>query len=132
MKYICFGYLDTEKWATIPTAEKSAMIDRCFAYDETLRKNGHWSSGIGLQGPDATVNLQYKAGQVVVTDGPYAETKEILGGLLFLEARDLNHAIQLISSHPGVQMGRWEIRPAQDLGPMIAESEKRRKAAQRT
>jgi len=105
------------------------MIDRCFAYDDKLKKNGHWMSGEGLQGPESTVSLQYQNGKVSVTDGPYAETKELLGGLLILEARDLDHAVQLISNHPGVQMGRWEIRPAQDLQPMIRESEKRRAAA---
>lgn len=128
MKYICFGYLDTENWAKVPADEQLAMIDRCIAYDETLKKNGHWAGGEGLQGPDSTVTLQYRDGKVSVTDGPYAETKELLGGLLTLEARDLNHAVQLISNHPGVQMGRWEIRPAQDLEPMIRESEKRRAA----
>jgi hypothetical protein len=65
---------------------------------------------------------------VAVTDGPYIETKEQIGGILILEARDLNHAIQLMSKHPGVQMGPFEIRPAADLGGMIAESEKRRGA----
>lgn len=129
MKYICFGYLDTEAWAKIPPAEQLAMIDRCCSYDETLKKNGNWVSGEGLQGPDSTVTLQSKDGKVSVTDGPYAETKELLGGLLILEARDLNHAVQLISNHPGVQMGRWEIRPAFDLAPMIRESEQRRAAA---
>ena len=128
MKYICFGYLDGQKWAKVPAAEQLAMVDRCLAYDDTLKKNGNWVSGEGLQGPEATVNLEYKDGKVAVTDGPYAETKEILGGLLIVEARDLNHAIQLISNHPGVQMGRWELRPAQDLTPMIKESEKRRAA----
>lgn len=126
MKYICFGYLDTENWAKMAPAEQLAMIDRCFSYDETLKKNGNWVGGEGLQGPDSTVTLQYRDGKVVVTDGPYAETKELLGGLLILEARDLNQAVQLISNHPGVYMGRWEIRPAEDLEPMIRESEKRR------
>jgi hypothetical protein len=126
MKYICFGYLDTEKWGKIPLAEQLAMVDRCFAYDDTLKANGHWVSGAGLQGPESTMNLQYKNGKVAVTDGPYAETKELLGGLLIIEARDLNHAVQLISNHPGVQMGRWEIRPEMDLEPMIRDSEKRR------
>jgi hypothetical protein len=126
MKYICFGYLNTENWAKLAEKEQLAMVDRCFAYDETLKKNGHWVSGDGLQGPEATVNLEFKNGKVAVTDGPYAETKELLGGLLIIEARDLNHAVQLISNHPGVEMGRWEIRPAQDLTPMIQGSEKRR------
>ncbi len=126
MKYICFGYLDADKWSKIPPSEQLAMIDRCLAYDDTLKKNGNWVSGEGLQGPSSTVTLRSEGGKVTVTDGPYAETKEILGGLLILEARDLNHAIQLISNHPGVNMGRWEIRPAEDLTPMIRESEKRR------
>ena len=86
--------------------------------------------GIGwaarIQGPENATTLRYQNGKVVVTDGPYAETKELLGGLLILEARDLNHAIQLISKHPGVKMGTWEIRPVQDITPMIKESEKRR------
>jgi len=128
MKYICFGYLDAEKWAKLSPSEQNAMIDRCFAYDETLKKNGHWVSGEGLQGPENTVSLHHRNGKVTVTDGPYAETKEILGGLLLIEARDLNQAVQLISNHPGVQMGAWEIRPAQDLTPMIQESERRRAA----
>ena len=126
MKYICFGYLDVQSWGKKSPSEQEAMIDQCFAYDETLKKNGHWVGGEGLQG---ATTLSYQAGKVVVSDGPYAETKELLGGLLILEARDLNHAIQLISNHPGIRMGRWEIRPAQDLGPMIEESEKRRAGA---
>ncbi|BCA53765.1 hypothetical protein W02_09050 [Nitrospira sp. KM1] len=77
-------------------------------------------------GPDSAVSLRYQKGKVAITDGPYAETKEILGGLLTIEARDLNHAVQLISNHPGVQMGRWEIRPALDLIPLVQQSEKRR------
>ena len=64
-----------------------------------------------------------------VTDGPYAETKEQLGGILILEADDLNHAIQLMSKHPGVKAGPFEIRPAEDMTPYVRESEERRRAA---
>jgi hypothetical protein len=70
--------------------------------------------------------LRWKNGKVAITDGPYAETKEQIGGILILEARDLNHAIQLMSKHPGVKAGPFEIRPAADLTGMIQESEKRR------
>ena len=66
---------------------------------------------------------------MIVTDGPYAETKEQLGGILILEADDLNHAIQLMSKHPGVKAGPVEIRPAADLAEFIRESERRRSAA---
>ncbi|HEX7902206.1 MAG TPA: YciI family protein [Planctomycetota bacterium] len=123
MKYICFGYLDVESWGKKSEGERNAMIDQCCAYDEGLKKNGHWVGGEGLQG---ATTLRYQGGKVSVTDGPYAETKEVLGGLLIIEAKDHDQAVQLISGHPGLKMGRWEIRPAADLAPMIRESERRR------
>jgi hypothetical protein len=126
MKYVCFGHLDVDKWERHSKDEQNDMIDACFAYDEVLKKNGHWVGGEGLGGPVRT--LRYQNGKISVTDGPFAESKELLGGLLIIEAGDLNHAIQLISNHPGVRMGAWEIRPAQDLTPMIEESERRRAA----
>ena len=129
MKYICFGYLDTKTWATLSESEQNAAIDQCFAYDELLKKKGHWVAGEGLQGPENAATLRYRNGKASVTDGPYAETKELLGGLLILEARDLNHAIQLISNHPGMKMGPWEIRPVEDMTQMIRESERRRSVA---
>jgi hypothetical protein len=117
MKYICFGYLDVDNWMKKSESEQNAMIDRCCAYDEMLKRDGHWAGG------------RYQNGKVSITDGPYAETKELLGGLLMLEAEDVNQAIQLISNHPGLQMGSWEIRPAEDLSALIAASEKRRAGA---
>jgi hypothetical protein len=129
MKFICFGYLDTQKWGTLSADQQTALIDACFAYDDGLKKNGHWAGGEGLQGPHAARTLRLQSGKVAVTDGPYAESKEMLGGLLIIEARDLNHAVELISKHPGMNMGPWEIRPAEDLTPLIRESERRRAAA---
>jgi len=126
VKYVCFGYLDVKKWGTYSQGEQNDMIDACFSYDETLKKNGHWAGGEGLAGPDSTTTLQFRDGKVAVTDGPFIESREVLGGLLIIEARDLNQAIQLISNHPGVKMGSWEIRPAEDLTPMIEESKRRR------
>ena len=105
------------------------MVDECFTYDDVLRKNGHFAGGEALQGAQTATTLRWKNGKVSITDGPYAETKEQLGGILLLEARDLNHAIQLMSKHPGVKAGPFEIRPAADLGEMIRESEQRRAAA---
>jgi hypothetical protein len=128
MKYVCFGYLDTAKWGTYSQGQQNDMIDDCFTYDEQLKKNGQWVGGEGLGGPDSTTTLRFQNGKVTVTDGPFVESKELLGGLLIIEARDLNHAIQLISNHPGVKMGAWEVRPAVDLTPMIEESKRRRSA----
>lgn len=126
MKYICLGYIEPGKFENLPETERNAMIDECFDYDDVLRKNGHFTGGEALQGPHNAATMHWKDGKVSVTDGPYAETKEQLGGILVLEARDLNHAIQLISQHPGVKAGPWEIRPAADLSGMIRESEQRR------
>lgn len=126
MKYICLGYIEPNKFENMSEAEQNAMADECFSYDDELRKNGHFAGGEALQGPQSAVTLRWENGKVAVTDGPYAETKEQIGGILILEARDLNHAIQLMSKHPGVKAGPFEIRPAADLSGMIEESEERR------
>jgi hypothetical protein len=129
MKYICLGYLNEKKWKTISESEQNALIDECFAYDDVLRKNGHFVRGEALQSARNATTLRWKSGKVSITDGPYTETKEQLGGILVLEAKDLNHAIQLMSKHPGVKAGPCEIRPVDDLTEMIRESEWRRSRA---
>jgi hypothetical protein len=130
MKYICLGYIDLKEYGTRPEEEQLALTDECFDYDDILRANGHFTGGHALQASDTAVTLRWKDGKATVTDGPYAETKEQLGGILILEARDLNHAIDLMSKHPGVKAGPFEIRPAADLADMIAVSEQRRRAKQ--
>lgn len=126
MKYICLGYIEPNKFESMSESERNAMVDECLTYDDELRKKGHFAGGEALHPPQAAMTLHWKDGKVSVTDGPYAETKEQIGGILILEARDLNHAIQLMSKHPGVKAGPFEIRPAADLSDMIRESEKRR------
>jgi hypothetical protein len=127
MKYICLGYIEPGKFENLSENERNAMLDECFDYDDNLRANGHFAAGEALQPPNTAMTLYWKNGKVATTDGPYAETKEQLGGILVLEARDLNHAVQLISQHPGVKMGPWEIRPAADLSGMMRQSELRRR-----
>ena len=126
MKYICLGYMEAKKFEAMSESERNAFVDGCFAYDDVLRKNGHFVGGEALQSAQSAVTLRFRGGRVSVTDGPYAETKEQLGGILILEANDLNHAIELMSKHPGVRGGPFEIRPAADLTGMIRESEQRR------
>ena len=128
MKYICLGYLDEKQWETMSESDQNALIDQCFAYDDVLRKDGHFVGGEALQSARNATTLRCHNGKASITDGPYAETKEQLGGLLILEATDLNHAIQLMSKHPGLKAGPFEIRPAEDLTEMIRQSERRRSA----
>jgi hypothetical protein len=98
------------------------MIEECFAYDDELRKHGHWvNGGAALQSVRTAKTLRWKGDRLMVTDGPYAETKEQLGGLGVLEARDMNHAIELMSKHPAVRHSTFEIRPAdQEIDDLIA------------
>jgi len=128
MKYICLGYYDKSKFDGMTESERNAMFDSCFAYDEHLRANGHWAGGEALQPAETALTLSWKNGKVVTTDGPYVETKEQLGGLLILEARDMNHAVQLIGQHPALTFGNtFEIRPAGDMNEIIKASERRRR-----
>ena len=128
MKYICLGYYDKGKFDGMPQSEQQAMYDACFEYDDHLRANGHFTGGEALQPAETALTLYWKNGKVATTDGPYAETKEQLGGILILEARDMNHAQQLMAHHPALKYGSiFEIRPAGDMNEIVKASEQRRR-----
>jgi hypothetical protein len=125
MKYVCLGLYDEAKFTQLSQEEKERMFEECFAYDDELRRGGHWLGGEALDSARNAVTLRKKEGKVQVTDGPFVETKETLGGILLLEARDLNHAIALMSKHPAVcvfGMTTFEIRPANEaMNRLVAE-----------
>jgi hypothetical protein len=126
MRFICLGYADEKKFDALSKDELHGMMEECFAYDDVLRKNGHFAGGEALQSARTAKTLRWNGNKVLVTDGPYAETKEQLGGLLVLEARDMDHAIQLMSKHPGVRFSPFEVRPADDeINALISERKKR-------
>jgi hypothetical protein len=130
MKYICLGYYDKSKFDGMTEAERNAMFDACFEYDEHLRANGHWLAGEGLHPQDTALTLSEKNGRVAITDGPFTETKEQLGGIITLEARDMNHAVQLMSQHPSLKYDNsWEIRAIADMSDAMAESKQRQSTA---
>ena len=128
MKYICLGYLEPGQFENMSESERNTVLDACFSYNDEMRKNGHLVAEEPLQPGNTAVTISWKNGKVAVTDGPYVETKEQLGGIQVLEARDLNHAIQLMSQHPSVKYGSsFEIRPSEDMTEMMKESEQRRR-----
>jgi hypothetical protein len=128
MKYVCLGYYEPKKHEAMTERERNAMFDTCFEYDNHLRASGHWAGGEALQGPETALTVYWKNGKVATTDGPYAETKEQLGGILLLEARDMNHAVQLMTQHPSVKYGSiFEIRPVADMSEVFKASEERRR-----
>jgi hypothetical protein len=133
MKYICLGYMDEDKWKAMTEGPDTASLDEITGYDDVLKKNGQYVGGEALQVARNAATLRVRDGKLSITDGPFAETKEQLGGIIVLEATDLNRAIQLMSNHPSVRMGGcWEIRPAADLTAVMAESARRRAAQDAT
>lgn len=126
MKFICLGYYDEKAWETLSESERTALMDECFEYDDVLRGNGHFTGGEALDSAQNAKTLRWKNGKASVSDGPYAGTAEQLGGILILEADDMRHAVELISRHPGLKNGPFEIRPAVELSALVAESRQRR------
>lgn len=128
MKFVVLGYYNPKEFESWSESERNAIFDECFAYDDVLRAGGHFGGGPALQQPETAKTLRGKDGKVVVTDGPYAETKEQIGGILLLEARDLAHAVELMSKHPAVKTGfsTFEIRAEGDMSKIMEQSEKRR------
>jgi hypothetical protein len=114
MKFICLGYFDPAAFALIPENEQATFMGRCFDYDAELIRGGHFLGGEALQPANTAVTVRPQQGKAIVTDGPFAETKEYLGGILILQANDLNHAIALMSKHPGIRAGGFEIRAADE------------------
>ena len=126
MKFVCLGYADMNILKGYSEQELSAMMEQCFAYDDELRRGGHFLGGEALQSSDQAATVRMRDGKVIVTDGPYAETKEQLGGILLLEARDFEHAVALMSKHPGVKFGPFEVRPADEtINQLIAARSKK-------
>lgn len=114
MKFVCLGYLDEEYWATLSDGERDAMVAACTDYDVELQKGGHFAGGAALQAAASATTVRWKNGKASLTDGPFAETKELLGGILVLEAKDKEEAVRLIARHPGIRMGGFEVRPADE------------------
>jgi len=114
MKFVCLGALDKQAWAQLSPKEQEAMVKACTDFDEELYAKGHFAGGFALQDTAAATTIRWKGGKASLVDGPFAETKEMLGGILILEAKDKDHAVRIMSRHPGIRMGPFEIRPADE------------------
>lgn len=128
MLFCCLGYHNESKSQSMPPEAMNNMVDECFTYDEQLQADGTWAGGNALYPSSMAKTVRWSEGSAVVIDGPYAETKEQIGGILMLEARDLEHAVEIMSKHPGIKQGPFEIRPIADLTGMVNESKARRAA----
>ena len=115
MKYLCLIYLDGKKLAALPEADMGALNARHLELNESLVASGHFIEAEALEAPETAAFLHVRNGKTSVVDGPFAETKEQLAGFYFIEARDLNEAIQVASRFPSAPMGTVEVRPCRDL-----------------
>jgi hypothetical protein len=120
MKYLCLAFYDEQKFDTLSKADLEAIGARCRPYDEELAKSGHLELAGSLQSTRSSTTLRPRNGRVSITDGPFVETKEQIGGFIIIEARDLNEAIRVASKHPAAHMNEhlgWgiEVRPIEVL-----------------
>jgi hypothetical protein len=115
VKFLCLGYGNENTWNALPNRERDALIDECMTYDKVLGKYGQSVGGVALQSARTAKTLRSKGSKVLVTDGPYAETKEQLGGVAMHTFRDIEQAIEAWSEHPCLRVGDvLEMRPADE------------------
>jgi hypothetical protein len=111
VKYLCLIYDEEKKLAAMSKAESDAFMGEYFAFTEDIRKSGHLVAGDALKPVHTATTLRQRGGKLSTTDGPFAETKEQLGGYYLVEAKDLNEAVQIASRIPSVRTGSVEVRP---------------------
>ena len=115
MKYLCLIYDDETSWGRMQKADMERTMGEYYQFGEDIRKSGHYLAGEALHPTDSATTVRVRNGKISTTDGPFAETKEQLGGFYMIEARDLNDAIQVAARIPGAKLGSIEVRPVVDF-----------------
>jgi len=117
MKYVCLVYVVEKDMSALSKREADACTEESLAYDAALRRSGHLIAAQALQPVETATTIRVRNGKLSTTDGPFAETKEQLGGFILIEARDLNDAIQVAAKIPMGRRGTIEVRPIKELKP---------------
>ena len=115
MKYLCLIYENERSWESYSKDQAEAMMGEYFQFTNDIRQSGHYLGGEALQPTQTATTVRVRNGKASSTDGPFAETKEQLGGYYLVEAKDLNDAIQVAARIPAVNTGSIEIRPIVDF-----------------
>jgi hypothetical protein len=121
MKYLCLIYENEKNWETMPPAQLEAVMHEYFAFTADIGKSGNYIAGEALQPTGTATTVRVRNGKISTTDGPFAETKEQLGGFYLVEAKDLNEAIQIASRIPTARFGSVEVRPVMDFSKESAQ-----------
>jgi hypothetical protein len=116
VKYLCLIYDNEAAIAGMPKGEADAFMGEYFGFTEDIKKSGHYIGGEALKPVNTATTIRMRNGKLSTTDGPFAETKEQLGGFYLIEAKDLNDAMQVASRIPSVRTGSIEIRPVEVFG----------------
>ena len=124
MRYACLVYIDDSAMAALSKEQGTKLADDSIVFDHQLKNRGHLILAQPLQSPEAAVTIRVRNGKMSSTDGPFAETKEYLGGFFLIEARDLNEAMQLAEVSPMARMGSIEIRPFLDQKHSVTGDER--------
>jgi hypothetical protein len=111
MRYMCLVHFELSTMINAPLAEQQDLDRRSLAYDEELKRTGHYISSQAIQGPESAVLVRVRNGKMSTTDGPYVETKEAMAGFVLIEARDMNEAVRLAGGIPIAGIGTIEVRP---------------------
>ena len=111
MKYLCLIYDEEKKLAAMPKEDSDAFMGEYFTFTEDIRKSGHYVAGEALHPVETATTVRIRNGRLSTTDGPFAETREQLGGFYLIEATDLNDAIRVASKIPSARIGSIEVRP---------------------
>ena len=115
MKYLCMIYLNEKEMAAMPAADMNSLNARHLDFNNGLRKSGNWIEAEALEPAGTAACVRVRKGKVSVTDGPFAEAKEHVGGFYLIEARDLSEATRLASKLPSAALGTVEVRPTRKL-----------------
>jgi hypothetical protein len=115
VKYLCLIYEDEKNWGTLSKEQADAMMGEYFAFTDGIKKSNHYIGGEALQPTETATTVRVRHGKISTTDGPFAETKEQLGGYYLINAKDLNDAIQVAAKIPSSRMGSIEIRPIMEF-----------------
>jgi len=115
MKYLCLIYDDEKMWPSMPKAEAETMMGEYFAFTEAVKQSGHYVGGNALQPTSTATCVRVRQGKTTTTDGPFAETKEQLGGYFVVDVTGLDRALELAAQIPGAKMGSIEVRPVLEM-----------------
>jgi hypothetical protein len=121
MRFLCLVYQEEKKLAALSQRQMDSLVGACIGWVEELEKDGHHILSAGLQSVRSAATVRVRNGKLSATDGPFAETKEFLGGFTLINAKDFDEALQLAAKFPSARFGSMEVRPLLEPGEAVGD-----------